>query len=86
MGILSTDSAAGPELGMDVGDAKGQTAQIGPTHPSAGNTKGITQKPATYPEIRNRSSRSLVNPKMVDLEPSVRFDLAPRLDLEVDQV
>ena len=67
-------------------NAEGQTAKIGPTHPSAGNTKGITKKPATCPETQNRSSRSLVNPDMVDLEPSVRFGLAPKLGLEVDKV
>ena len=71
----------GWEMWLD-GYAEGQTAQVGPTHLSAGNTKRLTKEPPTCPGTQDRSSRSIIDPKMVDLEPSVRFDLAPKLDLE----
>jgi len=93
MGILSTNSVAAGELHSEVGEkwgsngyAEGQTAKFGHhPHPSAGSTKGIMKKPTTCPEIQKRSSRSTMNPKMVDPKPSVRFtlDLPPTLDLDL---
>jgi len=93
MGILRTNSAAANELGMELGErcwlggyVEGQTTKLGHhPHPSAGNTKGIMKKPTTCPEIQKQSSRSTINPKMVDPKPSVRFtlDLPPTLDLDL---
>ena len=93
MGILSISSVATSELEMEVGEkwglngyAEGQTAKFGHhPHPSVGSTKGIMKKPTTCPEIQKRSSRSTMNPKMVDTKPSVRFtlDLPPTLDVDL---
>jgi len=93
MSILSTNSVAADELHSEAGEkwesngyAEGQTAKFGHhPHPSAGSTKGIMKKPTTCPEIQKRSSRSTMNPKMVDPKPSVRFtlDLPPTLDLDL---
>jgi len=94
MSILSTDCVVVGELGKEVGekqslngyafDKEGQTARFG-YQPSTAHTKGIMKKPTTCSETQKRSSRSIMNPKMVDSKPSVRFtlDLPPKLDLDL---